>query len=147
MKDERAVAKFKAPPPSIPSPPIAQQEAKVTIKSPPYQSGTYGPLPSKQERFIRDLEEENLRRLRGEQKPITPEPQRTVVAQGSGGAEQKENEAQAPKTKFEELSKELRNLEDQYRRKNDLISRKTNALGQKCLTKKGSHGARSAPMC
>ena len=80
---------------------------------------------------MKELEEENLRRLRGEQRPISPQPQRTAVAQGSGGAEQKENEAEPSKTKFEELSEELRTLEDQYRRKNDLISRNTNELGQK----------------
>ena len=40
MKDERAAAKFKAPPPSIPSPPIAQQEAKATVRSPQWNLWT-----------------------------------------------------------------------------------------------------------
>ena len=77
------------------------------------------PLPNKQERFIREIEEANKIRKPNEE-------QRTTAVQSSGGDN--------TKAKNEDLIKELKDLEDQYERKKNLASGKINDLGQRLLS-------------
>ena len=63
------------------------------------------PLPSKQDKFLRDLEEANrIKKPNEESRKIVQEPQGPNTAQSSGG--------EAPNKKNEELQRELANLED-----------------------------------
>jgi hypothetical protein len=60
---------------------------------------------------------------REEQRKVVQEPQRATTAQSSGG--------EASKTKNEELNREMKELEDQYKRKKNLEARRINDLGQR----------------
>ena len=112
------------PPPTLQSPTKNEQEAKATVRLPPPKPNSPTtpeqshqlPLPSKYDKRMKELEEENRRFLREGQRPLVPEVQRTVVAQGSGGAGQKDDEA-PKKSQFEEFNEELKDLEDRFGRR------------------------------
>jgi hypothetical protein len=121
-KAERAAkaareAQFKAPPQVL----LNQKE-----QGPPNLGLT---LPSKQEKYLREIEEANrIKRPTEEPQKVVPkqtqEAPRTTATRGSGG------EAQ---NRSEQLKGELASLEDQYNRRKNLEARRFNDLGQRLL--------------
>jgi hypothetical protein len=114
----------------------AQQEAKFKAAPPALQQQkAQGPpnlglrIPSKQEKFLKELEEANRIRKPGEEPPKVAqrqvqEEQRTTKDEGSGGVKTEQTE---------QLAKELADLEDQYNRRKNLEVQKYNGLGQRLL--------------
>jgi len=114
----------------------AQQEAKFKAAPPALQQQkAQGPpnlglrIPSKQDRFLRELEEASrIRRPSEEPQRVVPkqtqEERRSTTEEGSGGAR---------KEKTEQLERELADLKDQYNRRKNLEVRRFNDLGQRLL--------------
>ena len=128
MTGQKVEAKAKAPPPSLQDEDEKEAERKrihmqfltnlnqatkaqrdAKVKAPqqalqnqqrPEKPKYNMPLPSKQDKFMRELEEANRIRKPGEEpRKAVQEPQRAITAQSSGG--------EASRTKNEELNKEL----------------------------------------
>ena len=129
-KEERERKNNPPPPPKVPE--AVRRHAEAIRQQQADEVPVYQPkLPSKQEKLLKDLEDSQRIRKPGEPPPSPPK----VYPISGGAALNLEIPTEdPPKTKYEELQRELASLESQYQRMNTLKERKWNHLGQKLLS-------------
>jgi hypothetical protein len=129
-KEEREKKNNPPPPPKVPE--AVKRHAEAMRQQQADEVPVYQPkLPSKQEKLLKDLEDPQRIRKPGEPPPSPPK----VYPISGGAALNLEIPTEdPPKSKYEELQRELASLESQYQRMNTLKERKWNHLGQKLLS-------------